>query len=640
MRPDQLGDYGVPSDARIHPDGVRAAFVVTRMDLEEDRYVRRIWLWDGDAARPITSGPGDSSPRWSQDGTRLAFLRKGPADDDRPQVAVLLIGGGEAEIVTEFELGVMEAEWAPDGSTLAVIAAEWTAEWKDVDPEERARVPRRITRLPFRFDNKGWLDDKRTHVWLIDPEGEEGPARLTDGDFFDSEVAWHPSGEQLTFVSARHEERGMDPGTQVWTVSTTGEAPEAMTAVGSWESPSFAPDGTLHAIGSVDRWAHPTVMPLHRHVEGGWEQVTKIDRNLVSFAPPLAPSGPQWLSDGSALSTIEDSGAVGIVRIEPDGAVTPMMGGERVITGVSPRSDGSAAVFVASTPTDPGEVWWWEGGEERRLTSLNDEFRESANLVEPEGFTIDHDGVTIQGWVYLPPGDDAVPLLVNIHGGPATQYGFGFFDEFQVYAEAGYGVVATNPRGSSGYGTDHVRAIVGEQHRDDPPDLVDLLAIPDAAAAAFPRLDTDRLGVMGGSYGGWATVRVTAEDHRYSSSVAERGLYSWLSFAGTSDIGAVFDGFYIEVDPENRMEGLWAASPLRHADRITAPTLVLHSENDWRCPIEQGEQLFAVLMRQGVDAEMVRFPAEEGHELSRQGKPKHRVERFDIILDWHDRHLR
>jgi dipeptidyl aminopeptidase/acylaminoacyl peptidase len=640
MRPDQLGDYGVPSDARIHPDGVRAAFVVTRMDLEEDRYVRRIWLWDGDAARPITSGPGDSSPRWSPDGTRLAFLRKGPADDDRPQVAVLLIGGGEAEIVTEFELGVMEAEWAPDGSTLAVIAAEWTAEWKDVDPEERARVPRRITRLPFRFDNKGWLDDKRTHVWLIDPEGEEGPARLTDGDFFDSEVAWHPSGEQLTFVSARHEERGMDPGTQVWTVSTTGEAPEAMTAVGSWESPSFAPDGTLHAIGSVDRWAHPTVMPLHRHVEGGWEQVTKIDRNLVSFAPPLAPSGPQWLSDGSALSTIEDSGAVGIVRIEPDGAVTPMMGGERVITGVSPRSDGSAAVFVASTPTDPGEVWWWEGGEERRLTSLNDEFRESANLVEPEGFTIDHDGVTIQGWVYLPPGDDAVPLLVNIHGGPATQYGFGFFDEFQVYAEAGYGVVATNPRGSSGYGTDHVRAIVGEQHRDDPPDLVDLLAIPDAAAAAFPRLDTDRLGVMGGSYGGWATVRVTAEDHRYSSSVAERGLYSWLSFAGTSDIGAVFDGFYIEVDPENRMEGLWAASPLRHADRITAPTLVLHSENDWRCPIEQGEQLFAVLMRQGVDAEMVRFPAEEGHELSRQGKPKHRVERFDIILDWHDRHLR
>jgi dipeptidyl aminopeptidase/acylaminoacyl peptidase len=208
-----------------------------------------------------------------------------------------------------------------------------------------------------------------------------------------------------------------------------------------------------------------------------------------------------------------------------------------------------------------------------------------------------------------------------------------------VYAGAGYGVVASNPRGSSGYGKDHVRAVVGGWHRDDPPDLIDLLALPDAAAAAFPRLDLDRLGVMGGSYGGFATVRVTAEDHRYRSSVAERGLYSWLSFAGTSDIGTIFDGFYIDVDPERRLEDLWAASPLRHADRITTPTLVLHSEHDWRCPIEQGEQLFAVLMTNGVETEMVRFPAEEGHELSRSGKPKHRVERFEIVLDWHGRHL-
>jgi dipeptidyl aminopeptidase/acylaminoacyl peptidase len=640
MRPDQLGDYRVPSDARIHPDGDWAVFVVTRMDLEEDRYVRRIWLWDGDAARPITSGPSDSRPRWSPDGARLAFLRKGPADDDRPQVAVLLIGGGEAEIVTDFELGVIEAEWSPDGSSLAVVAAEWTDEWKDLEPEERSRVPRRITRLPFRFDNKGWLNDRRTHIWLIAPEGDDAPIRLTDGDFFDSEVAWHPSGGRLTFVSARHEERGLDPGTQVWIVEASGGAPEAMTTVGLWEAPSFAPDGTLHVIGSDDRWAYPTVMPLQRRLESGWEQVTKIDRNLVSFAPPLAPFGPQWLSDGSALSTLEDSGTVGIVRIKPDGAITPMIGGERTITGVSPRSDGAAAVFVASTTTDPGEVWWWEGGEERRLTSLNDEFRESTNLVEPQGFTIDHDGVTIQGWVYLPPGDDSVPLLVNIHGGPATQYDFGFFDEFQVYAGAGYGVVATNPRGSSGYGTDHLRAIVGEWHRDDPPDLVDLLAIPDAAATAFPRLDIERLGVMGGSYGGFATVRITAADHRYRSSVAERGLYSFLSFAGTSDIGTVFDGFYLGTDLENRMDALWAASPLRHAEDITTPTLVLHSENDWRCPIEQGEQLFTVLLTQGVNAELVRFPAEEGHELSRKGKPKHRVERFEIILDWHDRHLR
>ncbi len=624
----------------MHPDGVAVAFVVTRMDLEADRYDRRIWRWDGEQARPLTSGPGDSSPRWSPDGRALAFLRKGSGEDDRSQVAVIASTGGEAEVITEFELGVLELEWAPDGSTLAIVATEWTEEWKDVDAEERGRVPRRITRFPFRYDNKGWLDDRRTHVWLIDPEGGKDPTRLTDGDCFDAEIAWHPGGEEIAFVSARHEERGMDPGTQLWTVPTSGGEPTARTSIGQWSRPSFSCHGTLHVIGLDDRWAHPTVMPLHRLTNGAWEQVTKVDRNFSSFAPPIAPAGPQWLDDGTALSTLEDSGAFAVVRIELDGTVTPVLQGNRVISGVSPRPDGSAAAFVASTPTDPGEVWWWEDGEERCLTDLNAEFRASTLLVEPEPFTIDHDGVSIAGWVYLPPGEGSVPLLLNIHGGPASQYGYGFFDEFQVYAEAGYGVVATNPRGSSGYGKDHVRAVVGQWHRDDPPDLVDLLAAPDAAAAAFPRLDLERLGVMGGSYGGFATVRVTAEDHRYRSSVAERGLYSWLSFAGTSDIGTTFDGFYIEAEPADRMEALWAASPLRHAERITTPTLVLHSEHDWRCPIEQGEQLFAVLKQNGVEAEMVRFPATEGHELSRSGKPKHRVERFGIVLEWHDRHLK
>lgn len=639
MKPDQLGDYRVPSDPRIHPDGIRAAFVVTRMNLEDDRYERRIWLWDGEVARPITSGPGDTSPRWSPDGARLAFLRKGPGDEDRSQVAVLPVDGGEAEIVTDFELGVLDLEWSPDGSSIAVIAAEWTEEWKDLEPEERSRAPRRITRLPFRFDNKGWLDDKRTHLWLVYADGGEGDVRLTDGDFFDTALAWHPDGARIAFVSARHEERGMDPGNQVWTVPAGGGEPEAVTGIGSWEAPSYRPDGILHVIGSEDRWSHPTVQPLHRQVDEGWEQVTKLDRSLVTFAPPLAPMGPQWLDDGSALCTLEDSGSVRIVSIEADGAVEAVIGGDRSITGISPRPDGSAAVFVASTPTDPGEVYWWQAGEERAITELNSEFRASTDLIEPERFTIDHDGVSIEGWVYLPPGDGQVPTLVNIHGGPAAQYGYGFFDEFQIYAGAGYGVVATNPRGSSGYGRDHVRAVIGEWHRDDPPDLVDELAIPDTAAAAFPRLDLDRLGVMGGSYGGFATVRVLAADQRYRSAVAERGLYSFLSFAGTSDIGTVFDGFYLGVDVEDRMAALWAASPLRHADRITTPTMVLHSEGDWRCPIEQGEQLFAVLKGNGVESEMVRFPAEEGHELSRSGKPRHRVERFEIILDWHGRHL-
>ena len=637
MRPDQLGDYRAPSDARLHPDGVRAAFVVTQMDLDEDLYVRRIWLWDGDEARPLTSGGMDTAPRWSPDGSRLAFLRKGSEEEDMAQVAILRLDGGEASVITEFELGASEIAWSPDGSKIAVVASEWIEEWKDLDTKERGRVPRRLTRLGYRFEGRGWIHDKRSHIWLVDVDGKQDPVCLTPGNFNDAQIVWSADGETVAFVSERHEQRGVDPGSQIWSIPAGGGDPVALTGVGTWGSPSYDRSGSLYALGTDDRWAYPGIAPLQRmEAPGSWLQVTTIDRNLVTFAPALSPGGPQWLDDGSAVSTLEDSGRVRIVRITSDGEVEDLIGGDRLVTGISPRPDGSAAVFTATSATDPGEVWWWENGEERRLTTLNDEFREATALAEPQRFVIDHDGVEVEGWVYLPEGDAKVPLLFNIHGGPATQYGYGFFDEFQVYTGAGYGVVAINPRGASGYGNDFVRAVVGAWHDEMPPDLVDLLTAPDVAAGQFRRLDSNRMGIMGGSYGGFATVRVTAEDQRYRSAVAERGLYVWTSFGGTSDIGTYFDGMYVRRGATR--DELWAASPLSHADGITTPTLVLHSETDWRCPIEQGEQLFALLQNNGVESEMLRFPG-ESHELTRGGKPKHRVERFEAVLEWHGRYL-
>jgi dipeptidyl aminopeptidase/acylaminoacyl peptidase len=232
-----------------------------------------------------------------------------------------------------------------------------------------------------------------------------------------------------------------------------------------------------------------------------------------------------------------------------------------------------------------------------------------------------------------------VPLLLNIHGGPATQYGYGFFDEFQVYAEAGYGVVACNPRGSSGKGAAFVRAPVDAWEQERPVDLEDLLAVVEAALGRFPRLDAGRMGIMGGSYGGFMTARILAVDERWRSAVPERGLYSFTSFAGTSDIGHWFPGMYLRGrDFEDGWARLWRAGPLSKAHLIATPCLIVHSENDWRCPIEQAEQLHAVLVARGVESEMLRFPG-ESHELSRGGKPKHRRERFEAILDWHARHL-
>jgi dipeptidyl aminopeptidase/acylaminoacyl peptidase len=337
-------------------------------------------------------------------------------------------------------------------------------------------------------------------------------------------------------------------------------------------------------------------------------------------------------------AVLEDAGTQRVIHISRNGSVSDVAGGNRVISGWDPNAGGTAAVFTASTTTNPGEVYWWDGTTERPITALNDDFIAAAGLVEPEAFTFESDGHHIHGWVYLPPGEGPVPLLFNIHGGPAAQYDWGFFDEFQVYVGAGYGVVAINPRGSTGYGFDHVDAPRGHWGDEMPPDMLDLTSAPYAAAKQFDRLDRERLGIMGGSYGGVATVMVTALDQAYRSAVAERGVYNWVSMAGTSDIPYFMD-LYLGTNMPEGVDELWKASPLARAHNITTPTLVIHSETDYRCPIEQGQQLFSILHRGGVETELLIFPSGEGHELSRSGKPKYRVERFEAILDWHERHL-
>jgi dipeptidyl aminopeptidase/acylaminoacyl peptidase len=360
-----------------------------------------------------------------------------------------------------------------------------------------------------------------------------------------------------------------------------------------------------------------------------------LDRSVISHGPAINPAGPQWVGE-AAVTCLEDAGRVKVVRVEPDGTVDLVLEGDRAITGVSPNQDGTKLAFVAVAPTDPGELRVFEAGAERTVTRLNEGFRARTVLVEPEPFTVISDGEAIDVFVYLPPGEETVPVLLNIHGGPATQYGYTFFDEFQVYAGAGYGVVACNPRGASGRGADFVRAVRTEGW--GMVDEADVTAALDAALERFPRLDGGRVGIMGGSYGGFLTAWLIARQDRYSSAVVERALLNWPSFGGTSDIGATFGRMYLDADLPEGQSRLWEASPLSLAHQIETPTLIVHSENDFRCPIEQADQLFMVLKKQGVEAEFLRFPG-EGHELSRSGKPKHRLERFEAILDWHHRHV-
>lgn len=626
MQPADLARLSIPSGPRLHPDGVRVAFVVSRMEFDEDRYHRSIHLWDGESARRFTSGPGDTSPRWSPDGFRLAFLRKAD-DDDHAQVAVMPTGGGEPEIATSFPLGVKQVEWSPDGTRLAVIGVGWAPGWEEFDDEERQRRPKRITRHRYRFDNQGWLHDRLAHLWIVDPTGSQEPVDLTPGPFLVDAFSWAPDGSRLAYLSD-HDERQLAPGTQVWEVPVDGGDPTEAAPRAYWMLPSYRPDGTLHLLGTgTTDWPRP--VGLWRRDPGGWTNLTAhLDRSLVSLS--AGPARLEWDGD-VAVSGLEDSGRFTLVAVRPDGTTDLLAGGDRLVTGFDRRS--GTTVATISQPTCPPELYLIDD-DEVRLTSYSASLPQ---MVAPEHFQVVSDGVEVDAWVYLPPGEGPVPVLVNIHGGPASQYGFGFFDEFQVYAGAGYGVVASNPRGSSGRGEEFLRAVCGDGWGRV--DLADVTAVVDEALARFPRLDPDRVGVMGGSYGGFLTAWAIAHDDRYASAVVERALLSFPSFAGTSDIGPTFPLHYTGVDYPEGWSRWWEASPLAVADRVRTPTLIIHAENDFRCPIEQAEQLFTALLRNGTEVELVRFPG-EGHELSRSGKPRHRRERFEAILAWHDRHLR
>lgn len=295
---------------------------------------------------------------------------------------------------------------------------------------------------------------------------------------------------------------------------------------------------------------------------------------------------------------------------------------------------GDRLMAVVATGGSPGEVVQFNParpGPGRRLTDLAAPLRQSG-LRPVETLTgTAPDGYPVHGFLVRPAGDGPHPVLLDVHGGPHAAYTGSFFDEAQVYAAAGYSVVLPNPRGSAGYGQDHGRAAVRHLGTVDVDDVLTLLD----AALQRPDSDAARVGVMGGSYGGFMTTWLAGHyPGRFTAAISERALNAWDSFAGSSDIGYFFAHNYVGPTREEQ----WAASPLAAADAIDIPMLIIHSEQDWRCPLEQGQRLFVALANRGAPVEMMIFPG-EGHELSRSGRPRHRLDRFDAVLEWWSRHL-
>ena len=402
-------------------------------------------------------------------------------------------------------------------------------------------------------------------------------------------------------------------------------------ATWAWSRPRFSRDGRtlfllaehlgesgLDFVGSAK-----AVAALAVDAEPGTEPRILTDPVTSDYEAPwsfLEPFGEE-----SVLAPARVRGCGELHVISPEGRVHVLVKGPKVVSAAAERS--GVSVAVVSEATRPMELARVAEGRLVRLTDFARPLVAAATPVEPRELTIQgEDGNDIHGWVFVPKGRGPHPVLLNIHGGPFSNFNWAFFDEAQVYVRAGYAVVQCNPRGSSSYGQTHGRAV---KERMGVVDMADVLAFLDGACRQFKSLDEDRVGIMGGSYGGYLTAWITAHDNRFAAAVVERGYLDPAAFVGTSDIGWFFSDGYVGADPEKVEQ----QSPMARVGQVRTPTLVIHSERDLRCPLEQAQRYFAELRRNGVTARMLIFPG-ENHELSRSGTPWHRRQRFEAILDW------
>jgi dipeptidyl aminopeptidase/acylaminoacyl peptidase len=656
----------------VHPDGSRAVVAVHRPDFAADDYVGQLWtvaLQGKPTPRRLTRGHRDAAPRFSPDGRLIAFLRSLPGAP--AQLHILDAAGGEPVQVTNAPLGVTDFRWRPDSTALGFTARVPEHGRYGTVPgiDAGSEPPRRITTLRYQSNGLGYTIDRRSHVFLVpvpDVGAEPTPAsvpsaadaaaggqapdrtsppglptarQVTAGDFDHTGLAFSPDGEKLLTVSARHEGRDRDLRSELVEilVDPAGAEPRLPERIVlgadanlSVAHATWAADGSIFLLaadvgsGGRDFVGRATSLYLLDGTGGAPVRLTDPESTDLDNTGTISVAG-----DGSALVQHRTHGRVHLLRVTRDRTVTAVTSSAAVVTGHD--AVGESIVFAFQDALTAGDVALAESSRLRRLTDFSAPLRETGIAPAHELTVPGRDGYPVHGWVLKPAGPGPHPVLLSIHGGPFAQYTVALFDEAQVCVDAGYAVVMCNPRGSAGYGEDHGRAIRRRMGTLDQADVLDFL---DGALADDTALDGGRLGIMGGSYGGFLTAWTIAHDHRFAASIVERGYLDPEAFVGTSDIGDFFSDEYTGTDPGV----MRSQSPQAVVGQVRTPTLVLHSAQDLRCPLPQAERYYAALKRGGVPTELVIFPGED-HELSRAGSPRHRLSRFEIILDWWARYL-
>jgi len=651
---DTLWDWRVPGDPQIGPDGKSVVYALEWNDRMTDSIHSNLWIVtvDGKDQRPLTQGAyRDTSPRWSPDGTRLAFLSN---RGGKPQIYVRWMDTGQEARITDLEQSPSNLAWSPDGRSIA-YAARVPAKpaWQVSMPEKPAGArwaepPIVVTRLRWRSDGAGLIPPGHNHIFVV-PSVGGAPRQISSGDFdhagasgggrSSGGLAWTPDGEWILTACRRTPEAdyALDGGEIYAFRAQDGEVRQLTRRSGPDSTPVPSPDGKRIAYTGFD-FQHQSYTVSRLYVmdaDGGNPRplAASLDRDV---------SHPRWSADSSAIYFLaEDRGSSHLYAARLDGSVKQVTsGGQRLGSRYAASepftlSAGGRVALTRSTTLEPGDIISFPVDQPQRwtrLTASNDSLLAGRKLGQVEEISYDSfDGRAIQGWIVKPPDFDPsrkYPMILAIHGGPHAMYGVEFNHEFQTYAARDFVVLYTNPRGSTGYGEEFGNIIHMRYPGDD---YKDLMAGVDAVLKKG-YVDPKRLAVTGGSGGGLLTAWIIGQTDRFAAAVSQYPVTNWITQAGTADGGYYHAAVWMKSMPWENPEQYLKRSPIFYAKNFKTPTMVLTGEQDLRTPMAESEELYFALKAQKVEAVLVRIP-DEPHGIRGQ-HPSHRIAKVEHILGW------
>lgn len=649
------------SDCQISPDGRHIVYPVNRVDKKAEKKYSNLWIVSTEKgpAQQFTYGDqSDTVPRWSPDGIKIAFISTRD-DEKQPQIYVIPFQGGEARKVTDFKGTIDSYEWSPDGTKFVCSFRKKDKEEIEREEDEQKKklgvVSRHITRVFYKEDGRGFLPKERYHIWVINVETGKA-AQLTDHEVYDEYgPSWSPDGKEIVLCSNRTEDPDLDPDViDLFVIPATGgDFRRIDTPVGPKGTPVFSPDGKWVAYfgyeGKGLPWKHTSVWVVPANGSGKAHNLTEqfdfdVSTGTINDLPGILPlMPPTWSSDSQMVYfQVSHHGNTTLNSVSiSDTRVTPVVDDKGIVGAFTFDETQSMLAYLYADMKNPGEIWVRSVTTKsaRQVTHVNEEFFKSVDLgdVEEVWFKGPDDN-DLQGWIIKPPGFDEskkYPSILEIHGGPRVQYGNFFMHEFFYLAASGYVVYFCNPRGSKGYGEQHSKVIWNKWGTKD---YDDLMAWVDFIEEK-PYIDKQKMGVTGGSYGGYMTNWIIGHTNRFQAAVTQRSVSNLTSMYGSSDLNWSFQDEFGNEPPWENVENWWQQSPIKFIGNAQTPMLVIHSEQDLRADREQGEQIFVALKRLKVDTEMVLFP-EEPHGLSREGRTDRRIERLTHIKRWFDRYLK